>query len=127
MRRLSSPFLPPSPSSTVLIRLLNTFALVELFYDRGNHYEFLSLVQELANPGEMRTAQAFDFEFRNVEKQFESYHGINVKLRYVLLSSSSLIGRRRNELELILLLPPSVSALAATSFASPYRVEWQTL
>ncbi|BGP32751.1 Vacuolar protein sorting-associated protein 26 [Rhodotorula toruloides] len=57
---------------------------IELFYDRGNHYEFLSLVQELANPGEMRTAQAFDFEFKNVEKQYESYHGINVKLRYFI-------------------------------------------
>ncbi|BGP16872.1 hypothetical protein JCM10213_007319 [Rhodosporidiobolus nylandii] len=57
---------------------------IELFYDRGNHYEFLSLQQELANPGEMRTAQAFDFEFKNVEKQYESYHGINVKLRYFI-------------------------------------------
>lgn len=55
----------------------------ELFYDRGNHYEFLSLVQELVTPGEMRSAQAFDFEFKNVEKQYESYHGINVKLRLV--------------------------------------------
>lgn len=60
----------------------------ELFYDRGNHYEFLSLVQELATPGEMRTAQAFDFEFKNVEKQYESYHGINVKLRSVPLFCS---------------------------------------
>ncbi|KAM0789264.1 Vacuolar protein sorting-associated protein 26B [Microbotryomycetes sp. NB124-2] len=55
---------------------------IELFYDRGNHYEFLSLVQELANPGELQTGQAFNFEFKNVEKQYESYHGINVKLRY---------------------------------------------
>ncbi|KAI5474357.1 hypothetical protein MNV49_003497 [Pseudohyphozyma bogoriensis] len=55
---------------------------IELFYDRGNHYEFLSLVQELATPGEIRSAQAFDFEFKNVEKQYESYTGINVKLRY---------------------------------------------
>lgn len=55
---------------------------IELFYDRGNHYEFLSLTQELAAPGEMRTAQSYDFEFKNVEKQYESYHGINVKLRY---------------------------------------------
>ncbi len=44
-----------------------------MFYDRGNHYEFLSLVQELASPGEMRAAQNFDFEFKNVEKQYESY------------------------------------------------------
>lgn len=56
---------------------------VELFYDRGNHHEFLSLSQELASPGELRQAQTFDFLFKNVEKQFESYQGINVKLRSV--------------------------------------------
>lgn len=59
----------------------------ELFYDRGHHHEFLSLSQELAAPGEMRQAQTFDFLFKNVEKQYESYQGINVKLRYVALTS----------------------------------------
>lgn len=53
----------------------------ELFYDRGHHHEFLSLSQELAAPGEMRQAQTYDFNFKNVEKQFESYQGVNVKLR----------------------------------------------
>ncbi|EMR09548.1 hypothetical protein PNEG_02133 [Pneumocystis murina B123] len=57
---------------------------IEMFFDRGTHYEFLSLVQELAAPGEMRHSQTFDFEFKNVEKQYESYHGINVKLRYFI-------------------------------------------
>ncbi len=57
----------------------------ELFYDRGHHHEFLSLSQELAAPGEMRQAQTFDFQFKNVEKQYESYQGINVKLRCVIL------------------------------------------
>ncbi|CEH12892.1 vacuolar protein sorting-associated protein 26 [Ceraceosorus bombacis] len=57
---------------------------IELFYDRGNHYEFLALTQELASPGEIRNAQSFDFDFKNVEKQYESYVGINVKLRYFL-------------------------------------------
>ena len=28
----------------------------------------------------MRAAQTFDFLFKNVEKQYESYQGINVKL-----------------------------------------------
>ncbi|EJD41556.1 vacuolar protein sorting-associated protein 26 [Auricularia subglabra TFB-10046 SS5] len=55
---------------------------IELFYDRGHHQEFLSLSQELAAPGELRQAQTFDFHFKNVEKQYESYSGINVKLRY---------------------------------------------
>ncbi|KAJ3036343.1 Vacuolar protein sorting-associated protein 26B [Rhizophlyctis rosea] len=55
---------------------------IELFYDRGNHYEFSSLAQELAAPGELRQSASFEFEFKNVEKQYESYYGINVKLRY---------------------------------------------
>ena len=40
--------------------------------------------QELAAPGDMRQAQTFDFSFKNVEKQYESYQGINVKLRFVI-------------------------------------------
>lgn len=62
---------------------------IELFYDRGHHHEFLSLSQELAAPGEMRQAQTFDFMFKNVEKQYESYQGINVKLRYFIRVSLS--------------------------------------
>jgi len=55
-----------------------------LFYDRGNHYEFTSLVRELAPTGELVESKTFDFEFLNVEKQYESYNGINVRLRYFL-------------------------------------------
>ena len=43
--------------------------------------EFLTLSQELAAPGDMRQATSFDFEFKNVEKQYECYYGINAKLR----------------------------------------------
>lgn len=53
-----------------------------MFFDRGNHYEFLSLGQELAAPGDLQHPQAFDFNFKNIEKQYESYSGINVRLRY---------------------------------------------
>jgi vacuolar protein sorting-associated protein 26 len=54
----------------------------EMFFDRGNHYEFLSLGQELAAPGDLQHPQTFPFNFKNVEKQYESYNGINVRLRY---------------------------------------------
>jgi len=63
---------------------VNLIGSIEMYYDRGAHYEFVSLLQELAAPGEMRNNQSFDFEFKNVEKQYESYHGINVKLRYFI-------------------------------------------
>jgi vacuolar protein sorting-associated protein 26 len=55
---------------------------IELFYDRGSHYEFATMSQELASPGELRQTTNYDFEFKNVEKQYESYSGINVRLRY---------------------------------------------
>ncbi|ORX44602.1 vacuolar protein sorting-associated protein 26, partial [Hesseltinella vesiculosa] len=55
---------------------------VEFVGSIGKSHEFLTLSQELAAPGELRQTTSFDFEFKNVEKQYESYNGINVKLRY---------------------------------------------
>ncbi|KAK9456007.1 vacuolar protein sorting-associated protein 26-domain-containing protein [Dipodascopsis uninucleata] len=64
---------------------------IELFSDRGNTYDFLTLGQELAAPGELHHPETYNFEFRNVEKQFESYNGINVRLRYFVRVT---VGRR---------------------------------
>jgi hypothetical protein len=59
---------------------------IELLYDRGNPYEFISLVRELesANDSPLTGNKVFPFEFTNVDKAFESYVGNNVKLRYFL-------------------------------------------
>ncbi|XP_064477185.1 vacuolar protein sorting-associated protein 26B-like [Ornithodoros turicata] len=57
---------------------------IELYYDRGNHHEFASLVKELARPGELLQSTSYSFEFINVEKPYESYTGSNVRLRYFL-------------------------------------------
>ncbi|XP_010842050.1 PREDICTED: vacuolar protein sorting-associated protein 26B [Bison bison bison] len=70
------------------------FCAGQLYYDRGNHHEFVSLVKDLARPGEVTQSQAFDFEFTHVEKPYESYTGQNVKLRYFLRAT---ISRRLND------------------------------
>jgi vacuolar protein sorting-associated protein 26 len=57
---------------------------IELYYDRGTHHMFTSLVRELARPGELSESTCYDFEFVQVEKPYESYTGTNVKLRYFL-------------------------------------------
>ena len=54
----------------------------ELYYDRGNHHEFTSLVKELARPGDLMQSTSYDFDFVQVEKPYESYTGANVRLRY---------------------------------------------
>jgi len=55
---------------------------IEMLYDRGNPYEFTSLVRELEAPGDLNDSKSFTFEFANVEKQYETYTGANVRLRY---------------------------------------------
>lgn len=55
---------------------------IDLPFDRGSRSEFLALSQELSAAGEIRQISRWDFEFRNVEKAYESYVGTNVKLRY---------------------------------------------
>lgn len=57
---------------------------IELYFDRGNHHEFLSLVKELARPGDLIQNTNYPFEFANVEKPYEVYVGSNVRLRYFL-------------------------------------------
>lgn len=47
-----------------------------------DHDDFMSWAHELAGPSELRLAETMNFEFKNVEKQFESYSGMRVRLRY---------------------------------------------
>lgn len=59
---------------------------IELLYDRGNPYEFTMLVQELESQGDspLLANKTYPFEFANVDKQYETYCGNNVRLRYFL-------------------------------------------
>ena len=58
------------------------FGRIEMFYDKGNHYDFTSLVKELEVAGTLFDSKEFQFEFKNVEMPYESYKGLNVRLRY---------------------------------------------
>ncbi|KAL6842123.1 hypothetical protein ACP4OV_028102 [Aristida adscensionis] len=57
---------------------------IELYFDRGNFYDFTSLVRELDVPGEIYERKTYPFEFSTVEMPYESYNGTNVRLRYVV-------------------------------------------
>ncbi|KAK9149986.1 hypothetical protein Syun_008295 [Stephania yunnanensis] len=57
---------------------------IEMYFDRGNFYDFTSLVRELDVPGDLYEKKTYPFEFSTVEMPYESYNGINVRLRYVL-------------------------------------------
>ncbi|XP_020276652.1 vacuolar protein sorting-associated protein 26A-like isoform X2 [Asparagus officinalis] len=57
---------------------------IELYFDRGRFYDFTSLVRELDVPGEIYEKKSYPFEFSTVEMPYESYNGVNVRLRYIL-------------------------------------------
>ncbi|KAG1363267.1 Vacuolar protein sorting-associated protein 26A [Cocos nucifera] len=67
--------------SGVKIELLGQ---IELYFDRGNFYDFTSLVRELDVLGEIYERKTYPFEFSTVEMPYESYSGVNVRLRYIL-------------------------------------------
>ncbi|KAF8009425.1 hypothetical protein BT93_J0422 [Corymbia citriodora subsp. variegata] len=62
---------------------------IELYFDRGNFYDFTSLVRELDVPGELYERKTYPFEFSTVEMPYESYNGVNVRLRYILKATIS--------------------------------------
>lgn len=55
----------------------------ELYFERGNSMKFTSLVRELESAGTMTHSKTYPFEF-STEKPYESYSGLNVRLRYFI-------------------------------------------
>lgn len=54
--------------------------------DRSAVNEFINLPKSLSYPGELTESTSLDFSFPRVEKPYESYIGINVKLRYCTMT-----------------------------------------
>lgn len=52
--------------------------------DESHPHEILSLVRDLAPPGEMMSQETYPFEFKSVEMEYDSYRGTRVKLRYAV-------------------------------------------
>ncbi|GME83419.1 unnamed protein product [Ambrosiozyma monospora] len=73
---------------------IQLFGTIETSNDGVATDNFLSMASELASPGELKHPETFQFEFKNVEKQYESYRGINVRLRYYL---KVIVSRKSND------------------------------
>jgi len=58
---------------------------IELIYDRGNRFDFTSNRHVVFDaPGVIREDTTYEFNFETTEKPYESYNGMNVKLRYLV-------------------------------------------
>ena len=55
---------------------------IENLFDKTQSTNFIQLAQELEAPGTLTDSASYNFAFNRVEKQFETYNGIIVRLRY---------------------------------------------
>lgn len=55
---------------------------VEMLSDRSGSYDFFCISKDLAPPGTMLDSKQFQWKFGAVDKQCETYHGKNARLRY---------------------------------------------
>ncbi|KAH9259186.1 hypothetical protein BASA81_002806 [Batrachochytrium salamandrivorans] len=57
---------------------------IDMLFGQASQYEFLSLVKPLDNPGTLDRVRTYQFDFpaKQIDTQYESYDGINVRVRY---------------------------------------------
>lgn len=55
---------------------------IDMLYDRSSSYDFFSITKDLEPGGTLLETRQFKWKFNSVDKQHETYWGINVRLRY---------------------------------------------
>ncbi|KAK2949647.1 Vacuolar protein sorting 26 (Vps26) [Blattamonas nauphoetae] len=59
---------------------------IEVFGEKSQQNNFISVVKELSGPGILVADQMYKFDFSTIKKDFETYYGINVSLKYLLIA-----------------------------------------
>lgn len=55
---------------------------VDMLYDKSKSYDFFSITKDLEPPGALYESKNYQWKFGSVDKQNETYSGINCRLRY---------------------------------------------
>jgi len=63
---------------------IELIGVIENLYDKTLSTNFIQLASELEPPGALTNSTTYPFSFKRVEKQFETYNGIVVRLRYIV-------------------------------------------
>jgi vacuolar protein sorting-associated protein 26 len=87
--------------------------VIENYKEKTKSSRFIALTRDLEAPGQLNNEIThFDFEFSNVEKQYETYKGKNVCVKYFLQTTmSSKYKGVVHEAEFVVFKPKSLSDL----------------
>lgn len=69
----------------IKIEFLGRITMKKVAFEGRPHYDFISLVKELRPPGFLsKNPTSIPFNFGNIEKQHETYHGCNISVKYLV-------------------------------------------
>lgn len=87
--------------------------LIENYRDKKQNSKFISLTKDLEPSGFLNNEiTQLEFEFSGVEKQYETYRGINIGVKYVITTTiSSKYKNIINEAEFVIHKPKSMSEI----------------
>lgn len=85
---------------------VDLIGMIENFYDKSQNLKFLTLSRELEPPGTLSENTTCEFNFNNVEMEYESYCGICVRVRYFIqISINRSYGTIKEEHEFVVFNP----------------------
>ncbi|KAM7493164.1 hypothetical protein LguiB_027773 [Lonicera macranthoides] len=96
------------------------FLELEMYFDRGNFYDFTSLVRELDVPGKIYERKTYPFEFLTVEMPYETYNGVNVRLRVDCMIASHLLLDFMSLLDILLPVEVSIKYILKVTITRGY-------
>jgi vacuolar protein sorting-associated protein 26 len=97
--------------------------MIENYRDKKQNSKFISLTKDLEPSGFLNNEiTQLDFEFSGVEKQFETYRGLNIGVKYSLITTlSSKYKNIVNEAEFVILKYKSLGEIEKEN--SPIKME----
>ncbi len=102
---------------------IELLGLIEHYQDKKNASRFITLAKDLEPPGTLSNEIInFNFSFTNVEKQYETYRGNNMLVKYLLRVTLSIKMRTLTfDQEFAVVNPQPISVLGETN--EPIRLE----
>ena len=61
--------------------------IIEVFGEKTQSNNFITVTKELDQEGTITASKTFNFDFTAIKKEYETYYGVNVNLRFVQATS----------------------------------------
>ena len=65
--------------------------VIETFGEKSQSNQFITVTKELDQVGIITSTKAYNFDFTSIKKEYETYYGVNVSLRFAVIDYASIL------------------------------------